>query len=309
MADNKYSHYFVTVSLLFLIFFDLQVFSQESKIQWKRSEPATRPELQLFHSPHAIDLPTATTLQKWDVEFEIAHRFIPTTGSGIKYFYGLDGPVNMRLALSLALSNRMIIALGRSNYNDNIDLKLKYKFLQFPETSLPILMAVELGGAWNSWPEYYEIRNRDKLNKRNLQGFALLIVNTLLGKKLGLGLVPGYLYNSDIRWGPETNNSEVKDTFRLGTYAQYYMSSFWSVVMEWAPYISGYKSLPGQEYNPLSFGIELETGGHFFKIFLTNSQYLNASQYLAGADIPASRNDWRIGFVITRLLRFGNKWK
>jgi hypothetical protein len=309
MSDKK-DMYFLIFALLFgLLFSNLTLFSQETRIQWKRSEPVTRPELQLFHSPHAIDLSTATTLQKWDVEFEIAHRFIPTTGAGIRYFYGLDGPVNMRLALGLAPTDRMIITLGRSNYNDNIDLKLKYKFLQLPETAIPFLMALEVGGAWNSWPEYSEIRNRDKLNKRNFQGFGQLILNTMLHKKMGLGLVPAYLYNSDIRWGPETDDSEIKDIFRLGTYAQYYVSSFWSVLIEWAPYISGYKSLPGQTYNPLSFGIELETGGHFFKIFLTNSQYLNSSQYLAGADICASRNDWRIGFVITRLLRFGKKWK
>ncbi len=77
--------------------------------------------------------------------------------------------------------------------------------------------------------------------------------------------------------------------------------------MEWSPYLAGYKSLPGQENNPLSYGIELETGGHFFKIFLTNSQYLNSSQYLAGADIPVENNDWRFGFMITRLLKFSKK--
>ena len=38
--------------------------SQEQKVRWKRSGPATQPELQLFHSPIGIDLPTATTLQK-----------------------------------------------------------------------------------------------------------------------------------------------------------------------------------------------------------------------------------------------------
>src|SRR4030042_3834369 len=133
------------------------LWGQEKKVQGPRPAPATQPDLQLFHSPHGIDLPTATTLQKWDMEFEISHRFIPTTSSGIEGFYGLDGPVNMRLALGLALSNRMVVALGRSNYHDNIDLGLKYKFLQIRHNRIPTLLAVRVGGAWNSDPQYQEI--------------------------------------------------------------------------------------------------------------------------------------------------------
>ena len=81
----------VFLSIVILLGLTIGAMGQEQKVRWKRSEPATQPELQLFHSPIGIDLPTATTLQKWDVEFEVSHRFIPTTGSGIRDFYGLDG--------------------------------------------------------------------------------------------------------------------------------------------------------------------------------------------------------------------------
>lgn len=287
------------ISLMILLIVNLTM-AQQRKSQWKRSRPATQPALQLFHSPHGIDLPTATTLQKWDVEFEISHRFIPPTSSGIDGLYGLDGPVNMRIALGLGLSNRMVVTLGRSNSNDNIDLWLKYKLLQLHNDDLPVLIGILAGGAWNSNPAYFEISKRSKSATRNFQATSQLILNTLYKKKLGIGIVPSYLYNTDIRF-----DNKTKDTFRLGMYLQYYVSYLWSVLMEWSPYISGYRSLSGQQYNPISFGIELETGGHFFKIFLTNNQYLNSSQYLAGADIPFDENDWRIGFSITRLLKFG----
>ena len=290
-----------------LVLLTSQLWSQETTVKWQRSAPATQPDLQLFHSPHSISLPTASTMQKWDMEFEISHRFIPTTSSGIEGFYGLDGPVNMRLALGLALSNRMIVTLGRSNYNDNIDLDVKYKFLQIHHSRIPTLLAVRVGAAWNSDPQYLEISERSKSDIHNFQFFGQLIINSRIGKKLAIGLVPSYLYNADIRWGPETDDSETKDILRLGTHLQYYISPLWSVLIEWSPYITGYKSLPGQENNPLSYGIELETGGHFFKIFLTNSQYTNSSQYLAGADIPVENNDWRFGFMITRLIKFSKK--
>lgn len=286
----------------FLTIFTNSGIGQNPNVSWKRTAPETQPDLQLFHSPHSIDLPTATTLQKLDMEFEISHRFIPPTSVGIDGFYGLDGPVNMRIALGLALSNHSIVTLGRSNFNDNIDLTLKYKFFELRSYPLPVLMAVQLGGAWNSNPSYLVIANRDKINLRNFQAFGQVILNSMYKKKFGIGLVPSYLYNTDIRF-----DNETKDTFRLGINAQYYVGQFWSIMIEYLPYISGYRSLIEQRHNPLSFGIELETGGHFFKIFMTNSRYINSTQYLAGADLPVENNDWRLGFVITRLLRFGKK--
>jgi hypothetical protein len=282
-----------------LITLALNIQAQESKVIWKRSEPLTEPELQLFHSPHVVDLPTATTLQKWDVEFEISHRFIPTLGSGIDELYGIDGPVNMRLALGVALSDRFILTLGRSNVDDNLDLWAKYKLVQYRHETYPMLVAAKLGLGWNSNPQYPVIAGRSGLNKRNFQVFGQLIINVLLNNKLGIGLVPSYLYNTDIRFTDET-----KDTFRLGSYLQYYVSPLWSLYIEWNPYISGYNLLIEQEFNAFTYGIELETGGHFFKIFLSNNKFINTSQYLAGADIPVKENDWRLGFMVTRLLKF-----
>ena len=49
-------------------------------------------------------------------------------------------------------------------------------------------------------------------------------------------------------------------------------------------------------------GIELETGGHFFKIFVSNNVEINYSQFLAGADKKFNKEGVRLGFMITRLL-------
>ena len=298
---NRHHRFLIILILLHLLTIAPGLFSQNSRVRWKRRTPPSRPEVQLFHSPHAIDLPTATTLQKWEMEFEISHLFVPTTGSGIDKLYGLDGPVNMRLALGVAVSDRALLTLGRSNVNGNMDLLLKYRLLQYYSPTLPVLVAMRLGGAWNTNPEYPELSHRSRTHPRNFQALGQIIVNVMLWKKLGLGLVPSYLYNTDIRW-----DDEIKDTFRMGTYVQYYVSPLWSLVVEWTPFISGYRHLVDQQHTPLSLALELETGGHFFKLILTNNKFLNSTQFLAGTDIPAQNNDWRLGFQITRLLKFNS---
>ncbi|GAB4338073.1 MAG: hypothetical protein Kow0037_21740 [Calditrichia bacterium] len=295
---NKRFKPIILLAIIFTLFY-ANAYSQGGKIKWKRRTAPVKPALNLFHSPHGIDLPSATMLQKGDWEFEISHRFVPSLGSGIEHLYGFDGPVNMRIALGWALHNNTIMTLGRSNVNDNIDLGLKQKIYEGNLGGIPLITALRLLAAWNSSPAYFEIQDRDKKNTRNWQGVAQFILNTRLFRKAYLGVVPSYLYNTDIRFEKKT-----KDTFRLGVLIQYYVSPFWSILAEWSPYVSGYKLLVGQEETPVSFGIELETGGHFFKVFLTNNKFLNSSQFLAGADIPLERNDWRLGFGITRVLKF-----
>jgi hypothetical protein len=65
------------------------------KVKWQRSQTVA-PALALFHSSHAINLPTAETLQKGDFEFEISHRFVPPMSEGYDALWGLDGPAHIR---------------------------------------------------------------------------------------------------------------------------------------------------------------------------------------------------------------------
>ncbi len=285
------------LTLLFLLFLSASLFAQEKNIKWKKKDQAAA-VVELFHSPQAINLPTTQTIKKGNLEYEVSHRFLPPISDGYDAYYGLDGPGHIRMALAYAITNDALLSFGRSNAaadsgraEDNIDIALKYKLFQFSQyAKAPVSVAIRTGLGW-----YTNVIGRDKTDGANFQYYGQLIINTLLFKKIGLGLVPSYLYNSSIL------QAETQYSVTLGAYAQYYISSAMSALMEWNPTLNGYKTM----YTPFSFGIELETGGHFFKIFLTNSQMLNTSQFLAGADL-AGVNDgkWRIGFNITRILNF-----
>ncbi|MCU7496872.1 MAG: hypothetical protein HF314_14825 [Ignavibacteria bacterium] len=274
---------------LFIALLYTQGLAQEERIEWKRTVSTEVPELHLFHSTESLSLPTADMLQKGDVQFEISHRFYPLVKTGIKTLFGIDGPVNMRLALGYALTNSMTLTLGRSNLNGNVDLRLKYKILQIPNGFLPAVAALRLGTAWNT-----EVGNRKSSDNRNFQYYAQLIINTLYGKTIGLGIVPSFLYNSSIF------SREREHSVTLGTYAEVYLTHALGLIFEWNPTVSGYRL----NANPMAFAFEINTGGHFFKILLTNSTFLNPSQYLAGAEDPVKNNNWRLGFNITRLLKF-----
>ena len=265
--------------------------AQDSDVAWKRSSPPVQPELRLFHSTQAICLPTAETLGKRVFQFEISHRFDVPVSEGYNAFYGLDSRALIRLGLGYSPIDPLVITLARSNLEGNVDLQAKYKLLHLRNSPLPVLAALQGGVSWST--NAYNRFERARGNSRNFQYYSQAIANTMIRKRFALGAVPSYLYNSDIY------SSKTQSLFALGMYAQCYITKIFSVLAEWTPKVSG-DAAAGHE--PAAFGFELETGGHFFKIIATNSVSLNPSQYLAGTEYAFAAEEWRLGFLITRLL-------
>lgn len=281
-----------TTSLLaLLILLQIQAgMCQGTGASWQRSGDAPRLDLQLFHSTHSINLPTAETLQHGDLEMGIAHRFVPLLKDGEDALFGLDGPAIMRIALGYAPTDRMVVTLGRSNLQDNVDLRVKYKLLQLDGKLIPLLAAVRGGVGWNT----IEFTGRSATDSRNFQFYVQGIFNTLIGRKFGIGIVPTYLNNSSIY----SDNTE--SSFALGINAQWYFARGFSLIGEWIPVLSGYRDL----HNVSAFALEIETGGHFFKLIVSNSIKLNPSQVMSGTPDSIDDGDLHLGFQITRLLRF-----
>jgi len=280
--------------LIFCILISIPLAAQP---KWKKKTPAKKPDLELFHSTMTANFPTTETLKKGDWEYEISHRFNGLVNDGFGDLWGIDGGSRIRFGLSYALTDHLMIRAGRTNVQDNYDLALKYKLVQIRNSTLPTVFAVRVGGAWNS----AEVTGRDRSDSKNFQFFSQLIMNTMLQKKFAIGIVPSYVYNSD------SFSPDREYTFSLGNYYQYYINGKFSVFVEYSPIISGYQG-PIQQgavtksFNSLTYGFDVGTGGHFFRILLTNNTRLNTSQFLVGGTRSVSDNEWSIGFNITRYL-------
>jgi len=262
---------------------------QEQPREWERRVEATRPPFAAFHATQVVNLPTTETLARGEWQFEIAHRFQPPLSDGVDAFWGLDGPANMRLGLGYAPLGRLLVTLARSSFMDNWDLQVKVRTWERDEGPLPISVSLQGGAAWSS-----DVPDRDSGDPGNFQYYAQLILNTRVADRLALGVVPSYVYNVLLdRVDP------VQDIF-WGLYGQVYLTNYLSVLGEWNSGENGAEL----QYQPGSFGIELGTGGHFFKVFLTNSLRLNPTQFLVGTDFPFNGDELRLGFSITRLFRF-----
>ena len=263
--------------------------AQEQVRRWERRIEASEPPPTAFHATDVIALPTAETLARGEWQFEISHRFLPALSEGSDAFWGLDGPVNMRLGLGYALSDRVLITLARANLQDNVDLRLKWRTLEVRAGSVPILLALQGGAGWST-----DVSDRDATDPGNRQYYGQLILNAAPSERLAVGIVPSYLHNVLL------DKDDLVSDLYLGLTGQLFLTDVFSVNAEW----NLGKNRGDFSHDAGAFGVEMETGGHFFKVFVTNSIRLNPSQYLVGTDFDFSPDNWRLGFGITRLLRF-----
>lgn len=251
--------------------------------------PAPAASQAVFHSHQVANLPTAETLPSGAWLFEISHRFDRAISEGAEAFWGLDGPVLNRLGLTYAPTGSLMLQLQRSNLQDNVDLNAKLSVFEGGSETLPVEVAVLGGVAWNT-----EVAEVEGAEDNEAQAYAQLVVNAMLGGRVAVGVVPTYLRNPRIR------DVETENAFVLGVNGQAYLADWASVLAEWI--VSEERA--GLENDAVTFGVELETRGHFFKLLVTNQARMNPSQHLAGSPTPFEPDEWRFGFNITRLLPF-----
>jgi len=261
---------------------------QERPVGWQRRGAPSEAPVAVFHSPHSINFPTAENLLKGEWLFEISHRFVPPVSDGSQALWGFDGPVNLRLGLGWAFSDRATVTLQRSNLEDNLELNVKAQLWNRRSDRYPLMVAAQAGAAWNG--ELNEVTPEPD----PWQYYAMLLINQGLGGSVAVGVVPAYLRN------PNVYSESADNAFSLGVHGQWYFATGWSALGEW-----NFSDAWGERVEDTgSFGVELETGGHFFKLILTNAVELNPTQFLAGTAASFEPNEWRIGFNITRLIRF-----
>ena len=254
---------------------------------WERRSGATETRTSVFSSTNGVNLPTAETLGAGELLFEISHRFTQPVSSGSEQLWGLDGGVFLRLGLSWAPTDRLMLGVVRSNYQDNLDLGAKLRIF---ESSGGLPVAVAVSGGW-------AINTQDDLvpdGESRSQTHVEAIVDVGLGERVQIGIVPGMVTNPL----PEAAGEDA--SVFVGTHARLELNDRASLIGEWV-----FAPERGTVTHDMgAVGIELETGGHFFKFVVGNSFRLNPAQAFIGADDPFGLSDLRFGFNITRVLRF-----
>jgi hypothetical protein len=242
-----------------------------------------------FKATQIVNMPTIESPAKGGLQFMIMHRFGRINEGGYE-LWGLDN-ATIRFALDYGLNDRLSIGIGRSSHDKTYDGSFKWKVLQQKEKGMP------LSASLYGMIAYSTLKYSDKpyLNGTFRTSY---VTQALLARKfsrnLSLQVAPSWLHFNLVPT-PEDNNN----VFAIGVGGRMKVSKRVSINAEYN-YLPDGQIVTNDITNSLSFGLDIETGGHVFQLVFSNSQGMAGPAYLAKTTGEWGNGDIYFGFNITR---------
>jgi len=246
-----------------------------------------------FKATQIINTPTVESPGKNGLQFLIMHRF-GRINEGAYALWGLDN-ATIRFGLDYGISNRFSIGVGRSSLDKTYDGSFKWKMLQQTKGKMPL--TASLYGLMT----YTTLKYEDKpylTSKHRIAYVTQLLMARKFSSRLSLQLTPSWIHFNLVPT-PEDQN----DLFALGIGGRMKITKRTSFNAEYNYLPTGQVSSTTVHHS-VSFGFDIETGGHVFQLVFTNSEGMIGPYYLAKTSGSWGDGDIFFGFNISRAFSF-----
>ena len=258
-----------------------------------------------FKGTRLVNLHTVETRGRGTLEFRIAHRF-GDFSSGANNLWGLDGPATIQFHLDYAITDRFMVGVGRASYNKMFDGFANYKWLrQTIDNRIPITLTflgstnvtsnIDPNKALNGADRYQYFSNR-------VAYLAQVMIARKFNSNLSLQISPLYIHYNLVN-----NLTDQNDIFAVGLSSRFKITSSLALTGEYIYRVNKYSRDFDLYHNALSLGFDLETGGHLFQVFLTNSIGINEVSVVPYTESSWSKGQVRLGFNISRVFGLTHK--
>jgi hypothetical protein len=287
-----------------------EVAAQDDLLSMLDEEQSKEPTYTIatFKASRLINGQTIETISKNHLNFWISHRFGAVNSGFIANFFGLD-EAKIRLGLEYGLSDRWLVGAGRSSLEKTYDLYTKYKVLR-QSNQMPITVTAMAGWGINTMPSGYVMESGSTMKfNSNIERYSYwtqVMVARKFNEKLSLQLMPTLIHVNKVE-----DPSIPNQLYALGTGGRYKLSQRITLSAEYYYTLreleededddnGGVGDFPYPYRNALSFGVDIETGGHVFQFHLTNARGMVEKQFV-GQNVGAwEKGDIFYGFNIAR---------
>ncbi|MBN9285724.1 MULTISPECIES: DUF5777 family beta-barrel protein [unclassified Flavobacterium] len=255
----------------------------------------------VFKSLKIVNLESTKLASKGDFYFIVAHRF-SYVKNGFSDFFGMDD-ANTQIKFVYGINNWLTAHVSRSGFEKTYEMALKYRLMSQEKNGFPVTLV-----GFNSLAINSELKKDDFPNlkfENRLSYVTQLLVSRKFTERLSLELAPSYFHQNTLRDFLDADNNVVlpnpqsNDQFALGMGGRYKLTKRWSINMDYAAHLNRAKH--SIYTNPLSIGVDLETGGHVFQMHFTNSRAMHEAGFLGATTGDWSKGEIAFGFNLVRV--------
>jgi hypothetical protein len=285
--NKHYNKLYLTI-LLFL--FAASVQSQEIDLFKEKEEKTKDVVTAVFKSSRIVNGQSIENVGNGVLDLKILHRF-GNISQGAYNLFGLD-QASMRIGLDYGVNNRLMIGVGRSTFEKQYDGFFKYKLIQQQTGLREIPVSVSLASTviYKSLKDdptaAYLSYVSDKFS------FAhQIIIARKFNDYFSLQLTPTLVHYNLV-----ANSTMPNDFKSLGISFRQRITKRLNFTTE---YFYRVNKIDG--YNdPLTLGLDIETGGHVFQLHVTNATGMTERTFINETAGSWANGDVRFGFNITR---------
>jgi hypothetical protein len=245
------------------------------------------------------------------LDFRISHRF-GTINSGAYEFFGLD-QANTHFGLEYGILKWLMVGVGREKDQKTYDGFAKFTILRQSTGTkvMPVSVSVFSSVALKTekpiettrtfWiSSVSPVNTTDTARINYFPSQLSYVVQVLIARKINqafsVQLTPSYVHRNLVATELDPNDlwaigagGRMKLTKRISLNAEYY-------------YVANPKARMSQPlYNPLSVGVDIETGGHVFQLLFTNSLGIIEKGFIGETTGQWKHGDIHFGFNISRV--------
>ncbi len=223
----------------------------------------------------------------------VSHRFGDLT-NGLTNFFGFDNALT-KIGGIYGVTNWLSLGASRQTYNKTYEMTAKYKLANQEENGFPVTIVGYNTMDINSALKIDASMPGLKFSNR-LAYTTQILISRKISKKISVELAPIYvhknLYDAIL---------DQKDLLLVGAGARYKLTKRLSANLEYAARANLPEGFVSTYHNPLSVGLDIETGGHVFQLVVSNSQPMNDVAVFSNATGKWNGGSLYFGFNMYRV--------
>ena len=290
-----------TILLLSFLCLSLKTVSAQDSSLLKAIEdtlPVTEKVSGAFKSTRVINAHSVEMLARGAMDFRILHRF-GFISDGVKQLYGLDA-ASFRIGFDFGITDNLTIGIGRSTFRKELDAFVKTRIFQQTKGAkiIPFSLVTAVG---------YTLYTQEVVGSKNPSVvdrsayYIQLIAGRKFSSKFSLQLSPIFIHTN-----VPFVITDDRNIFAMGGGARFKVSKRTAITLD---YHHPFGQFADNYTNPLSLGVDIETGGHVFQLHFSNATGLNERAYITQTTGNFFKGDVRLGFNLSRMFKVGRKKK
>lgn len=277
-----------------IVFTSIKTFAQDDLLDELDNETKNEKlfALPAFKAMQIGNLQSTKIADKGDLYLIVAHRF-GSLKDGVDEFFGLD-QANTKIQLAYSFWEGVQLSLSRDSFEKTYSGTAKVRFTK-QSSKFPLNLVGYASADINSELKKEKYPNL-KFGDRMSYTFQLL-ASRRVSKNLSLEIAPSFVRQNlqdHTVTGGNTHNQ-----FLMGIGGRLKVSKRMSVNLDYAHNFSRHKNSIFK--NPLTLGIDIETGGHVFQLLFSNARASNDSAFLTKAEGDWTKGDISFGFNVVRV--------